>query len=325
VSEHEVAWSTTVSSAAVRSLGLLYVLGGIACVLGGAFPMDPHTPTVLLTGFGLLGLGIGAGLFLARNHARRWVLHLFVGVGMAIGALLVHEAATLAGAVVTAFDLPFAGIYAAYFLTRRSARCHIALGAVLFTIAWYTRAGETPFLAWGVVVTSLIVTSEVLGNLMSQLQRSAVADDLTGLLNRTGLRNSLDREIARSQRTGRPLSLVVLDVDGLKQVNDILGHASGDRLLSDLAAAWADMLRKGDLLARVGGDEFVLVMPETTPDTARDVVERLRVVRGPARGTRWSAGVASLRDGEGADDLMDRADRRMYAAKRAGRSVEAGV
>ena len=85
------------------------------------------------------------------------------------------------------------------------------------------------------------------------------------------------------------------------------------------------MLRKDDLLARVGGDEFVLVMPETSTDTAREVVERLRQVPGPARGTRWSAGIASLRPGECADDLMDRADRRMYAAKRAGRSLEVGI
>jgi diguanylate cyclase (GGDEF)-like protein len=210
-------------------------------------------------------------------------------------------------------------------MTRRAARSHVALGALFFTVAWFTRPSPTPVLAWAVVVTSLVVTAEVLSSLMGQLQRSAVADDLTGLINRAGLRMGLEREIARAQRTGRPLAVVVVDVDGLKQVNDILGHASGDRLLTDLADAWTQMLRKGDLLARVGGDEFVLVMPETSTETAREVVERLRDVQGPARGTRWSAGVASLRDGESADDLLDRADRRMYTAKRAGRTVEAGV
>ena len=135
----------------------------------------------------------------------------------------------------------------------------------------------------------------------------------------------MDREIARARRARRPLALVVIDVDGLKQVNDILGHASGDRLLTDVAAAWTGVLRKEDLLARVGGDEFILVLPDTTTDRAGEVIDRLRGVRGPARGTRWSAGVAALREGECADDLIDRADRRMYAAKRAGRAVEIGT
>lgn len=325
MNQHQVAWSTAATPTAIRSLALIYVLGGVACLIGAAFPMDPNTPTLLFAAAGFLGVSAACLLWLVRNHARRRVQHLSVGVGLLIVAALVHESATLAGAVVTSFDLPFLGIYAAYFMTRRAARAHAAFGAVVFTLAWFTRDGQTPVLAWAVVVTSLAVTSEVLSNLMSQLQRSAVADDMTGLLNRTGLRSTLDREIARAHRTGRPLSLAVFDVDGLKQVNDILGHASGDRLLTELSQAWTVAVRKGDILARVGGDEFVLVMPETSATTAREVVERLRVVPGPARGTRWSAGVASLRDGEGMDDLLDRADRRMYAAKRGGRTVEAGV
>lgn len=323
--QHEVAWSTAVTPTAVRSLALLYALGGVACLLASVFPMDQDSPTYLFGAVGVLGLGIGGSLWLARHHAHRWVQHMFLGLGALLISVLVNQSSTLAGAVVTAFDLPFVGIYAAYFMTRRGARSHVTFASVLFTIAWFTRPGPTPPIAWAVIVISLWVTAEVLSNLTAQLQHSAVADDLTGLFNRTGLRASLNREIARAQRTGRPLSVAVLDVDGLKQVNDILGHASGDRLLVDLAAAWTTCVRRGDILSRIGGDEFVLVMPETDAETAREVVERLREVPGPARGTRWSAGVAALRDGEDADDVLDRADRRMYAAKRAGRTVEAGI
>lgn len=308
----------------MRSLSLLYAAGGLACLLASAFPMDPGTPTSLLASLGVVGLAVAALLWLVRGYARRWVVHLGVSGGMLLACYLVHAAATLAGAVVTAFDLPLTGIYVAYFLRRRAARCHVAFGAAVFTVAWFSRPDPTPLVAWAVVVLSLVVTSEVLAHLMEQLQRSAVSDDLTGLLNRNGLRSSLAREIARARRTGRPLALVVVNVDGLKQVNDILGHASGDRLLTDLTAAWTAALRAEDLVARVGGDEFVIVMPDTTTETARAVVERLRAVRGPARGTRWSAGVATLRPDECADDLMDRADRRMYAAKRAGRAVTLG-
>lgn len=322
---HEVAWSTRVAGDATRALAFMYVLGGAACLLAATMPMDPRTPTTLLAPVGCIAVGAGGLLWLSSARACQRVLHVLVALGVITVGLLVHASATLAGAVVVAFDLPFLGMYVAYFLTRGAARRHVAFAAAVFTVAWFTRDGQTPALAWGVVVTSLVVTSEVLTHVMGQLRRSAVCDDLTGLFNRNGLRTSLDREIARARRTRQPLALVVIDVDGLKQVNDILGHASGDRLLTDLADAWVNALRREDLLARVGGDEFVLVLPDTDIDAARGVVDRMHDVKGPARGTRWSAGIAMLRDGENADDLIDRADRRMYTAKRAGRQVEAGV
>jgi diguanylate cyclase (GGDEF)-like protein len=323
--EHEVAWSTTVSVSATRSIGFLYVFGGLGCLLGAIWPLDPSANTSLTGAIGVSVTLVGALLFIPGLHVARWVIHTLICAAFVVIGIVVGESVTLAGAILTAFALPFTGLYASYFLTLRAARSQVGFGVLIFTLAWFTREGESPVSAWLVICTGLVVTAEILARLMIQLHRTAVADELTGLLNRAGLRPSLEREIARASRTGRPLAVTVIDVDGLKQVNDILGHASGDRLLTDLAEAWTGVLRRNDLLARVGGDEFVIVMPETSVDEARDVVERLREVRGPARGTRWSAGVALLREGESSDDLLDRADRRMYAAKRAGRDVQSGV
>ncbi|MBX5439985.1 MAG: GGDEF domain-containing protein [Solirubrobacteraceae bacterium] len=146
------------------------------------------------------------------------------------------------------------------------------------------------------------------------LARLSRADPLTGCLNRRGLEERLHAELARAQRSGRPVSLVVLDLDRFKAVNDREGHAAGDARLRWTVECLAAGIRPSDALGRLGGDEFAVVLPETPAARAEQVAARLSQAlgeRSPA-----SFGVAtSPDDGREAERLMVCADQRLYAAK----------
>lgn len=153
-----------------------------------------------------------------------------------------------------------------------------------------------------------------------QVTELARTDALTGCLNRRGLHEIAARELVRIRRTGCPMSVALLDLDHFKRFNDTHGHSAGDDLLRDAAAAWEQALREVDVLARWGGEEFVVLLPDTTPDAAALILERLRT-RTP-HGQTCSVGVASIERAAKGDDLADairRADSAMYEAKGAGR------
>ena len=157
----------------------------------------------------------------------------------------------------------------------------------------------------------------------------SLTDELTGLPNRRAFVQRLDQELSRSQRTGQPLALVLLDIDNFKDINDRYGHYVGDMILRCYAQSMVLELRQHDLLARYGGEEFVLLLPETLLDDARNAMDKLsrRIRHEPldAGGTRiglptFSAGIACLQSGETATTLLNRADQSLYLAKRLGRN-----
>jgi diguanylate cyclase (GGDEF)-like protein len=111
--------------------------------------------------------------------------------------------------------------------------------------------------------------------LRETLRRQSIRDQLTGLLNRRYMEESLDRELMRASRSQSPLGLVLLDVDRLKQVNDTFGHEAGDRLLQTVSRFLQRRTRADDVLCRLGGDEFVIVMPGASLTIARDRAEQL--------------------------------------------------
>ena len=154
-------------------------------------------------------------------------------------------------------------------------------------------------------------------DLMSRLESLARTDSLTGLANRRALEETLVGELARADRSGQPLSVVMLDIDHFKAYNDRKGHQAGDGLLRELAAAWARELRTSDTLARFGGEEFLAVLPATDSAAASAVADRLRRAM-PAAAT-ISAGVATWETHETMVDLVARADAALYEAKRLGR------
>jgi diguanylate cyclase (GGDEF)-like protein len=148
--------------------------------------------------------------------------------------------------------------------------------------------------------------------LADRLEADALTDELTGLGNRRALERDLQQEVARAARHERRFSVAVLDLDGLKRINDTEGHAAGDAALRRLAAGLTASLRAGDRAYRLGGDEFALVLPETRPDSARHALERLVDAGAPA----MSWGVAAFPfDGRSSRSLLERADQRLYAHK----------
>jgi len=155
----------------------------------------------------------------------------------------------------------------------------------------------------------------------------ALTDPLTSLPNRRALDVALSRELARARRTGTPLCLAVLDIDHFKRINDQFGHAIGDQALQHLCNVLKPAVRETDTLARFGGEEFVLVLPDTSLPVAEFTLNRLlrTLERAPLSTdgkqipVPFSAGLAEWAAQEPAEQLIARADQAMYAAKRAGR------
>lgn len=160
----------------------------------------------------------------------------------------------------------------------------------------------------------------------SRLRHLSDTDDLTGVANRRRLMERLEEEISLSNRHGTPLSLMMLDLDHFKLINDTWGHLQGDHVLSNLATLCRQWLREEDLVARLGGEEFVLLIPLTPLTRCRALAERLcqRIAEhdfGIGTGAiTVSIGLAEYRQGDSRDALIARADRQLYVAKRHGRN-----
>ena len=178
-------------------------------------------------------------------------------------------------------------------------------------------------------VDTLRAERDGLATALRHTEALSLTDELTGLPNRRAFVQRLDQELSRSQRTGKPLAMVLLDIDKFKAINDGYGHYVGDMILRCYAQNMIQELRQHDLLARYGGEEFVLLLPETLLDEARQAMGKLarRIQREPldAGGTTivlptFSAGIACLRAGESAMGLINRADQALYLAKRLGRN-----
>jgi diguanylate cyclase (GGDEF)-like protein len=149
--------------------------------------------------------------------------------------------------------------------------------------------------------------------MLDNLADEAQTDPLTGLPNR----RAWDAHVKRLHSEGTPFVVAMIDFDHFKRFNDSYGHPAGDRLLKETAAAWRDQLRTGDVLARLGGEEFGLLLRECDPDLATEVTERLR--GSVSDGWTCSAGIAVGRPEESAEDIIARADVALYEAKAAGR------
>jgi diguanylate cyclase (GGDEF)-like protein len=185
--------------------------------------------------------------------------------------------------------------------------------------------GRIPAVTIDTLAQSAIQAAAMLRNavLLGDVEHLATRDGLTGLANRRLFEETLTREIARSYRRATPLSLVVIDVDHFKDVNDTAGHPAGDTVLRQVGAALVANTKASDLAARYGGDEFVVLLPDCSAVEALRVAERLRAAVAREVSTvpiTVSAGIAEAPANAGDDDqLVAAADAALYAAKREGR------
>jgi diguanylate cyclase (GGDEF)-like protein len=169
-------------------------------------------------------------------------------------------------------------------------------------------------------LTDQVFAVDKVESLAQEVYKMALLDPLTGLFNRRYIEQRLEDEIARSQRHGRPLSVIMFDLDEFKQVNDTYGHGAGDALLKAFAEKLSKATRGSDASARYGGDEFLVVLPECKPENVQHVLKRLEGIRVEIEGRTLpialSAGWAELLSGEVAKELLARADAALYANKR---------
>ena len=213
--------------------------------------------------------------------------------------------------------------------------------AVSAVVIWHLAHGPTREVSdmmalWGsfaAMVSGVLINFPlvflVVMRLINKLRRISRHDSLTDLLNRRAMEESLLSERLRHQRTGRPYSVLLVDVDHFKRVNDTYGHAAGDAVLVTLSALLRRVARNVDLVARMGGEEFCLLLPDTSVAGALQAAERLRMAI-ERRPVRWqgasmavtaSVGVAEVRHGdETVESLLERADRALYRAKAQGRN-----
>lgn len=296
------------------SLALLFLFKGVICVAVVVSPISPYQPTRLLAFVGALTVLAGFAVWLFGARIPVLGYELLAALGTVISSALVARSATHGGMMITAFAYPWIAIYAAHFFPRRVVMLLGLLISIGFGVGLSIDGLSNAGVYWAVVTATTWSICLVLGELSESLRRQADTDPLTGLLNRSGFLTAANREHAIAQRTGSPLTVAVLDLDGFKQINDLHGHGVGDRLLVDLARSWRERLRAGDILARHGGDEFVLLLPATVVQAAGTVLDRLRDERLPVR---WSTGVCTWLPGESLDRCLARADAHLYSVKNA--------
>ncbi|HMH19778.1 MAG TPA: GGDEF domain-containing protein [Burkholderiales bacterium] len=186
-----------------------------------------------------------------------------------------------------------------------------------YTIRFFVTLTLTIILAN--IVLSIIV------DLHRRLLEQAIVDPLTGVFNRRHMERYLSDAVERKRRNSAPASLMLIDVDRFKLINDRFGHAKGDSVLKGIVSLVGKRARKVDLLFRIGGEEFILLLPDTEEAAAAVVAEQLRASIAGAplvdgRQVTVSIGVSELQPGESPDSWMKHADDALYAAKKAGRN-----
>jgi diguanylate cyclase (GGDEF)-like protein len=312
------------------ALAFLYAAGA---TLGLAALLLPHGEAVDVAGVAALCIAAYplAALMLALRPLPWPILHLAVALGTALVTVAVELSDVIAGAY--AFYYLWVALFAAYFFSRRGAIVHITLvavaygGLILFTggadewgFGWLLTVG-----ALAVVAVLVRVLRERVDRLVQQLSHAASTDDLSGLLNRRGFNQRLAEELRRATRSERSLALVVGDLDRFKQINDSFGHPAGDEALRRVSALLHEAARATDTVARLGGEEFALVLPYTERPGAQAMAERIRhTIRSDfsdeGMALTISFGIAVYPDdGDTQDLLMRSADAALYAAKSLGR------
>jgi len=220
-------------------------------------------------------------------------------------------------------------LFCYFVLPRRVANASSLMLLVAATFLVYRYIGAQVTIRFavtlGLTIAVVNVILNIIGRLQTQLLSQAITDPLTGAFNRRHLESCLTAAVARRQRVGAPASLLLVDADHFKHINDQRGHEAGDQVLTAVVALIRKRARVLDLVFRVGGDEFAVMLPDTNGPDAATLAEHLRAtIAGTAILDGWpvtvSIGVSELQPDDSLDRWMRRADGALYQAKKAGRN-----
>ena len=292
--------------------GFFLVIGVAGIIFGSAMPA-PGSNKLAIVGGSAFSIVMGIGVHILRSRLTTNAHLAFIGLAIVVVTVLIGQAPTVAGDVAIASIYTCITCHAALAFSWEKASVLIATVVVFCIVVgvfdedmpWW--AALLPATAAGLVGASVTALNVV--------AKEAVFDPLTGLLNRRGLDNVLYVQMEKAATSGQSLSLVLFDLDRFKSINDHLGHTAGDQLLKQVAETWLSKLAADGLLARYGGDEFALLLPNTSENAAATIADQLR----SAVSTDCSAGVTSWRRGDSASLIIGRADIALYRAKNAGR------
>jgi diguanylate cyclase (GGDEF)-like protein len=311
-------WSGLDLPAAHWSLAVLYAGSCLACLYAVIAPATPGmtvAPKLVVAGAGMLGAVavVLAGRRLGRNH-------LFVGavLATAFASFLVADADSPYGVVLAAFGYLWVSIYTALFFSARAVIAQSALIAIGMAVALLISDRSHLGLAWVMTVLTALMFGMLLQRFSHQLRDQARTDELTSVLNRRGLAGAARHLFVCADRDRQPVCVAMIDLDNFKQVNDELGHDAGDRLLATTARSLAEGVRANDVVARTGGDEFLILLPNLPESEAERLVARL-AERSTAS---WTAGVCERHTGETLDSCMSRASTELRRGKHDSRHSE---
>jgi len=303
----------------LNGAAIVFWSGGIvAAVLGLANAMAKHdvsSPVIAAMAGGIVIAVVILGVRLALGaRIPTW----FDQSNVAIATILVSAGAAFEPSTHIDFaDLyVWIALYAALYFRPVIATLQIAGAGVAYAVVLATTSGlENPLAAWLTTFGTASVLAAIVTSLVGELRNTSREDALTHLANRRYWDERVVEEVERTRREGTSLSLVLIDIDDFKDVNDRDGHQAGDRLLCRFAEGWQGTIRgSGDFLARLGGDEFGLLAPNTDEKGIDLMTQRLHEVS--PEGISCSYGVATWDGHETVTDFFRRADDALYQAKR---------
>src|SRR4051812_11888942 len=314
-----------------RALGGFFVFGGVLALTSVLLPHSPAAMDLAIAMLGTFACLSGTVMVLVPQVIPPRLLTL----ALLLGNLLISTGVYFSQTTTSVYALLYVwvGFQAAYFFSNRQVVAHVSAIGVTYAVALHsvpgTDRGQRWLLLFGVVLVIALMVAvlrERVNRLIARLADAARTDALTGLLNRRGFQELMEIETERALRSSRPLAILVGDLDHFKHLNDRYGHAAGDEALRRFAEIASAASRRIDAVARIGGEEFALLLPETEQHAAYLLAERLRrAVKEPGAARDGelptvSFGVASFPShAADAAALMHAADQALYAAKAMGR------
>jgi diguanylate cyclase (GGDEF)-like protein len=299
-----------------RALAALFGCGATLTLLSLLFPrwrgLNPFGVTVVVCA----AYVVCVTLLIVGEHIPRAGFHGFLAAGSVCIGVVVRAGGGDTLSLYSSFYV-LVVIYGFHFFSMRAAFAHLMFAASGFLAVLVMTHSPFAGPATLMMVGTNAMAGLIVAFLANRVRSLAYTDQLTGLANRRAWHEALEREVVRADRQRTPLCVAILDLDGLKLVNDLDGHRAGDEAIITTVNRWRRVMRAGDVLARLGGDEFGLLLPDCHQSRALNVMNRIHCSEG---GLTASSGLACIVPFESSASFVGRADKALYDAKRAGRN-----